>query len=227
MNTVNKFKLSAAAVALLFSVYRAISGNIGDSIFGVVIAILLFLGETSLTPKELVERCRSYFYDCDIYARNMMITLGVGGTALCIDVVYGIDFLNDSLDVWIKRISPALVLIGVALYFASIISKRIYEVSYFVRDESIRKYEIYYYGLVMLSILSVFLFFIGLPVEQYIPSSREHPIYFIWDKDYVKAFGVLISIITVWKVSMMLCIFSRFLEWFWKDNVASDSKTEI
>lgn len=210
------YKLGAAGVAVIYAIYSAFSQSIGNSLFSIIIAILLLLSEPKFAPRKIAESARRLFYGSDKLARAFAVVLGIGGSALIIDIVYGLDFLQDWLDVWVKRLAPALILICIALYVASLISKKIFQLSEINKDSLVRSYELTYYLLVIAFIISVAVFFIGLPTEQIIPTSRKHdPVSLNWGKNQIKAFGVFISICVVWKTIAVLCIFSRYFEWSW------------
>lgn len=217
------YKLSASGIGVVYSIYAAFSGAVGNSLFSIVIALLLFLSAAQLAPKQIVEKLRRFFYTSDNIARKFIVAIAVGGTALVIDIVYGLDFLQDWLDTWVKRLAPALILVSVCIYIASIVSKKIYRLSEINKDEFVKPYEISYYLLVFALVVSVTVFFIGVPIENHIPSSRQHGSLFAWSKDQLKAFSVFITICSVWNVGSLLCIISRYIEWAWMLNLKENN----
>ena len=210
------YKIGAAGVAVCYAIYSAATKSAGDALFSVIIAILLFLSEANLAPRKLAFIARNAFYKSDCLARRLLVILAIAGSALVLDMIYGLDFLPSWLDLWVKRIAPAFIIICLVLYFSSVISKRIFLLSEINKDNLIKSYETPFYILTIIFMLAVLIFFLGFPVEQYIPTSRKYvDIGLSWSKNAIKAYGVVISICMVWIVGLAACIFSRYFEWFW------------
>jgi len=206
---ITKRNVEYSILDILFPVFISIS----------IIVLLWKYGikiEKAISRKYLFSELRNLFHHSDLIVRKFIFILGCIGSALIIDLVYGLDFLPNSLDLWIKRLAPALILISIALYITSIISKRIYLLSEIEKDSLLRSYEIVYYILVIFFLIYTLIFFLGLPIENSIPSSREFSkSIFRWPKNILKIQGVIVSQCIIWLISLSVCIISRYLEWSW------------
>jgi hypothetical protein len=221
------YKLIAAGLVVAYTAYSAATKAFGDALFSTVIATLLFLNEAKLSPGSIIDRAKDFFQSSDRIARRLVIALAIGGSALAIDVVYGLDFLPDWLDVWVKRTSPAFIFISINLIVASVVSKRVYSMSTIEKDRLVRFYEISYYLLVISSSVIILSLCLGLPIEEIIPSSREYSQnVLIWPNSAIKAHGVLATLSIIWMIGMVTCILSRYFEWAWKIDASRNSLEE-
>jgi NADH:ubiquinone oxidoreductase subunit 5 (subunit L)/multisubunit Na+/H+ antiporter MnhA subunit len=166
---------------------------------------------------------RQAFQYGDKFVRAMMTLLALGATASL--VKYGIrnfSMFPDILDVWVKRLGPALAIVSMVIYPAALISKRIFKLSEHAGDEVVRSHELRFYTTVVLFSLTVFILFAGLKVETLVGSSKPTGAYSIegHEESSIKIMVTFSLIWLVWAISSGACIFSRLLEWEWRGTNA-------
>ena len=210
------YKLLASGLAVAYAIYGAATKALGDALFSMVIAALLFLSEARLSPQIILDGARKFFQGSDRIARRLIVALAVGGSALAIDIVYGLDFLPSWMDLWVKRSAPAFVCISIFLIVATLVSKRAFLLSSVKKDDLIRSYEVSYYLLAICGSVITLLLFLGLPVEDVIPTSRQYT-HSVgrWSTGAVKAYVVLVTLSVIWMIGMVACVLSRYFEYVW------------
>jgi hypothetical protein len=166
-----------------------------------------------------VELLRSLFRFGDGLVRVLTIAIAVGGTAIC--VKYGIKnfhMLPAFLEVWVKRLGPALALIVVIVYPTSIISKRMFLLSMNNLDNTCRKYGLMLYVSVLMLCVCLIALFSGLKIEDlpFLVSSRNN-VSFSWEAYPRQILTSLCLIWLIWTIAFGSAILSRFFEIAWRD----------
>ena len=244
-------KLWACVVGLLYAVYAVFTSNQrGNAIFVCIISAFTLISvwpdpgtatNDLSSPVRLLARSirefswrkflfavadllRLCFRTCDGFVRLLLMLISVGGTAVVMK--YGIRnfFLPDFIDIWVKRVGPALAILVVILFPTYMISKRIFLLSMNERDAVCRKYELLFYLTIVLLCLTLLVFFVGLPVEdimQYmgIKSRRTGgpPAMWRFDPTSLRYIGSMCLIWLFWSIGFGACIVSRFFEVAWRD----------
>ena len=200
----------------MFAVYKLFTAPpFGDSIFGFVIALLLFLSETRFIPADLVKNLRHLFKYGDKYARLCMFIIAVGGTALSVKEAFGLSLLPDQVDFWVKRSGPPAIIIATATYFASILAKITFFMSDVNEDKSIKRFEFLFYVSSVSFYMFVLALFMGLNFMDTLVTSQPNrqPSPYVWSALAQRSLvcGTLVSLI--WAICYGLCVFSRYCEW--------------
>jgi hypothetical protein len=209
-------KAAAVVFGLGFALYSLAQGALGETFFATTISVLLALSELGLAPSEIVHRVRVVFMHGDAMARKLVLVVALGGSAWVIDAVYGLDILPEGLDVWVKRLGPALQLVALYAYVASVVSNRLYVLGEIEEDRSLRAYEFPYYFLTLCACGITAVLFLGLPLEEMIGSSQDQvAIAFVWGGDVLKLLGAMLAVTNIWLIALLACLVSRYLEWSW------------
>ena len=232
------YKIAAIVLSMCGAVYGGVSHEAGTTIFSLSSSVMLIFAIS--TPSEIAPsglsrfmgilsiRLRDIFYKGDHIVRAMMIVLAVGGTAyICKYEITGFSLLPKEVDVVVKRLGPFLAFAAPIIYIASLISKRIYKLSFVKLDPSIRKYELMFYVSVILYAVTLFISFSLFQIETELESnaSPSSPIFSkdkptVWPGlgiDEVKYIWWVCVIWVVWIISLGSCLISRFLQRRWQD----------
>ncbi len=217
-----------AIVGFVYALASVFTKEPGDTVFGMALGTNALLYEYALSPRDIINVFREKFQKCGRVARFSILVAAVGGTALAIDTVYNLSLLNQYLDPWAKRMGLPIVLLAIALLAANWISNRIYVLSSQEGDEPTRRYELPFYVMVCIFALTIFVLFLGLPVEDIIPSCKD-PNYSDypgcrdpnvdyydapnWSKPNWKAILTVNVITVVWLAALFICLWSRYSEW--------------
>jgi len=217
------WKKWAAVATLLFGIFRLFTApTFGDSIFGFIIAFLLFMSETKLIPQDLVIYTRNIFKYGDKFSRFLLVIIAIGGTALSVKEVFGLSLLPDWIDSWVKRSGPPLVAITIVVYCASILSKLTFFMSDIERDRIIRRLEFLFYVTVIIFCVSVLGWNLGWGFwDSFVtsqPSRQPNPL--VWPKPVLHGWICATLISLIWVLCYGLCVFSRFCEWSLRDRYA-------
>lgn len=141
-----RWKLYAALAVVIFGIYKLItSPALGDSIFSLIIASLLFFSEAKFVPKDFALGLRRLFKYGDKYARLCIFIIAVGGTTLTIKIAFGLSFIPDYIDFWFKRAGLPLVITAITIYLSFILSKITFYASDIEGDLHINKFEFLFY----------------------------------------------------------------------------------
>ncbi len=215
------FRHVVAVLSLALAVYSFSDREIGNALLSLLIAVASMLYEFAVKPytyiRPVTTFLRKFYQKGDSLARTLMIVLASGGSALVIDLVYQISFLNlwDWLDTFVKRTAVVLVVMVPTFYLASLFSKSIYRISENVRDASIRVYESLFYFATTFFIAMTSLIGWGSPIENLLPSANRDAVveWPIWAVPTRILLGVLAGIALVWMVALFFCVLSRKNEW--------------
>jgi hypothetical protein len=251
-----QFKVLGCLVGVVYAIYCLFTGLSTNAIFAFILSGFTLLSVIPFTPKRIVSDLKSPFLLLISYAKSLsfrqivllmtdivralfrrgdslvrflLIIISIGGTAVVLK--YGIRnfFLPDFIDVWVKRIGPALTLIVIILYPTFRISKRLYIMSMNVQDRVCSRYELAFYVSIVLLCLTILLLFIGLPIETYYHSTRpkDHPTPDVWhydpDSGWIRYLASIALIWLIWSISFGACIMSRFFEIAWRDQPARNT----
>ncbi len=217
------WKLWATGVAVLFSAYKLFTSPVlGDSIFGFIIAGLLFFSEAKFVPSNVINYTRYIFKYGDKYARFLLFLIAIGGTALAVKKTFGLSLLPDSIDFWIKRSGPPLVIITITIYTSFILSKITFHTSEISQDLSIKRFEFMFYTSVLIFCFSIFFLMMGVNFIENLVSNQPSrpPSSFVWSDTNYNVIFCLSLVSLVWSICYGLCVFSRFCEFYLRDSYA-------
>ena len=225
------WKLWAAGLTFIFSIYTFFtSANAVDAGFPAIISALLFFSEAKLVPADLVVGLRQFFKFGDKYARLLLFVIAIGGTALVVKRSFGLDLLPDSVDFWIKRSGPPLIIVTVSAYLCFILSKLTFKASYVFKDLGVMRFEIMLYFSLCIFCLSSTLLLMGVnfmdTLFSHDPDKKASDI--IWSPLWFHIFlcSTLVSLIC--SLCYGLCVLSRYFEWALRETDATlDVKKEI
>lgn len=221
-------KLAVAAVSITYALFGVYGKSFGDAFFGIILALIAFLDEYGFDTNRYVDAARQklqrFYRQGDKIARVLVFTIGVGGTALIVDWIFNLNVIPiDAVDPWIKRLAPALVIAATTLFLVTFFSKFFYQLNVTVADRISNRIEITLYLAASLFIVSNIVFWIGINVENALPSSstdlnRYDPGQWAdispWWQNLLLSL-VLISL--VWLTASFIWAFSRYAEYYWRD----------
>jgi hypothetical protein len=240
-----QIKLWACLVAVIYAIYALCTGETGNTVFVLIISALTFLSVTPTgeivsdlagpprliikwvrlhswreLPTYLAGNARNIFRSSDKIVRFLLLAISVGGTAVVVKLGIGnFSLLPPYLDVAVKRLGPALVILVLVLYPAYVISKRIFLLSMNDLDPTCNKYEIRFYVSVFLFCITILALFCGIPVEDKFPSAigEKHTKLPSYDVEWVWYLSSVSLIWFIWSISFGASIISRFFEIAWRD----------
>ncbi|MES2884398.1 MAG: hypothetical protein V4709_06320 [Pseudomonadota bacterium] len=218
---------SGAALGFAYAIFGAVTQEIGDAIFGLALAGNSLLYEYAISPREAIERFRTFCQQCDRYARTAVVIAAIGGTALVVDAVFYLSLLNQYIDPWAKRAGLPILFLAGSLFVTAWISNKIYSISMVEGDGDMRRIELPFYVMTALFILTNFAFFLGMPLEDFIPSCKDpnyadqpgcrdpNVTYYDAPNWATFAWKIILTfnlISFVWSAAMFLCLLSRYFE---------------
>ncbi|MFD2052176.1 hypothetical protein ACFSQT_03290 [Mesorhizobium calcicola] len=233
----SNLKLAAAGVSILYAASGIYAKSFGDVFFGIIMAFMAFLDEYGFDTNRHVDAARQklqrFYRQGDKIARILVFIIGVGGTALVLDGIFNLNVIPiDAVDPWIKRLAPALVIAATTLFVVTFFSKFFYQLNVTVADRTSNRIEVALYLTTSLFIVSNTVFWIGINVENMLPSSSIDPNRYDpgqwadispWWQNFLLSL-VLISL--VWLIASFIWAFSRYAEHYWRDApLNSKSKT--
>lgn len=245
-----RFKVAAVLLVLFGMIYGAIWGEAGTIIFSISSTVMLLFA--LVTPSEIAHSVlprslgrmsislRRLFYSGDRGVRIMMIILAIGGTALvCKYGITGFSLLPKYADVVVKRMGAFLAIASPVIYAASLLSKRVYAMSYVELDGTTRRFELMFYVAVILFTSTLFVSFALFQIETAIVSNAKSDSLIFpktettvlpgLDLEQVKYIWWVCVVWLIWIVSLGLCLLSRFFErrWMWPIPKELDSNGKV
>jgi hypothetical protein len=167
---------------------------------------------------------RKFFGFGDKVARVLMIAISVGGTALVVKKVFGLNLLPDEYDFIVKRGGAILTGITVALYLAMVVSKLSFELSQVCYDESTMGNELCFYVSIVVFCISFALFNSGNPLWDILGSSdpNHHIGPLPWGETTLRLSFCLVVISTIWSICFGLNVISRLFEHYRRERLGKD-----
>lgn len=228
--TIVAWKLWAAIAVVAFGVYKLITAPaVGDSLFSLIIAFLLFFSEAKFVPSRFAIDLRTLFKYGDKYARLFIFIIAVGGTALTIKIFVGLPLIPDYVDFWFKRASIPLISMASILYISSILSKITFYLSDIEDDLSLNRFEFLFYVFVIIFCLFVTLSFMGINYMDTAVTSQAKrvPSDLVWGPNTARFLLCVTMVSLIWAIGYGLCVFSRFCEWFLRERYAANIASEV
>lgn len=224
------WKLWAAIAVVAFGMYKLVTAPaVGDSLFSLIVAFLLFFSEAKFVPSRFAIDLRHIFKYGDKYARLLIFIIAIGGTALAIKLYVGLSLIPDYIDFWFKRSSIPLLSIAILIYISSILSKITFYLSDIKNDISLNRFEFLFYVFVLVFCLFVTLSFLGISYMDTAVTSQTQraPGDFVWSPYTARFLLCVTTVSLIWALGYGLCVFSRFCEWFLRERYAAKIVSEV
>jgi hypothetical protein len=219
------WKLWASVATLLFGVYKLFTApTLGDGIFPLIIAVLLFFSEAKFVPSDFAEKLRNLFKYGDKYARLCIFIIAIGGTALAVKLSIGLSLIPDSVDFWFKRAAPPMIITACVMYLASLLSKLTFYLSDIKLDVSVNRFEFLFYLSAFLFCFFVALTSMGVGYMDTTVTSQPNrqTSGYLWGLETLKLLICATSISLIWATCYGLCVFSRLCEWVLRERYFDD-----
>ncbi|MCK1347742.1 MULTISPECIES: hypothetical protein [unclassified Bradyrhizobium] len=239
-NRVRILGILCLALAAAYGVYDHMSGNTVFGFVGIICLVItatwdkagekiksfagiLVSSSTADVVGSIARWTRHFFRHGDYIVRGILLFLAFGATAfICKYFIGNFNLLPPYLDLAVKRLGPSLAIVSLVLYPASLVSKRIFELSAYNFDQVVRRYEFAFYASVALFSITVIALFAGVEIE----GSDKLPVHSggtltkgpTWPDDTKWLFVKIAVIWLIWVIATGACIISRFFEWSWRDR---------
>ena len=179
--------------------------------------------------RRFVLNTRRLFYYGDVVVRIIMSFLALGASALLIkQYILNLQLLFPPLDLYVKRLGPTFAISIFTVYPTYLISKLMYGLSENAKDKLIRKYEFPVYVSCILVVVTTFILFCGVSVEDWFPSSHGDQVTRGWEylPEYRQMIIVIDLIWFLWWLAFLTIVFLRVIDFKFRQMFESKTATQ-